>query len=260
MKVEYKLLRLIADPFRGDKFTVGALLQDEQGVRFVQANTLPGAECLGSARTKRALDFVVSETSKSNEDWWTKLPVTITRFVEHSETRTLNVANPERFIRENVLPNFEKEVGPSRSPSLLTLGERYFSQFDASRFVKKNFPIQDYYRTSGYQLSTGLHTLGQERLVLIEPIFAERNSLSEDVRSVALRYQSWRLFEQDARTTQLPIELYVTILPGGDAERAAELVEESVGASMDKLFLMDSESDQNAILGRIEEVGASLAS
>lgn len=258
MKVEYKLLRLIADPFRGDRFTVGALLRDSEGVRFIQAPSLPGAECLGSARTKRALDFVVSETSKSNDDWWTKLPVSITRFVEHSDEHTLNVANPETFIREKVLPNYQGDSGRSRSPSRMVLGERYFSNFPSGRYVKKNLPVKDYYMTSGFTLTTGLHTLGADRLILIEPILPSRESVKMDVSAVAQRYQSWRLFEQSGRTLMRPLELYVTILPGEDSALAAEMVEESIGNSMDKLYVLDSGGDLDSFLGRIEEVGASL--
>lgn len=258
MKVEYKLLRMIADPFRGDTFTVGALLRDGDGVRFVQAKTLPGPECLGSAQTRRALDFVISESSKSNDDWWTKLPVSINRFVEHSEEHTLNVQEPLKFIVNEVLPNFEAGAGSSRSPSRILLGERYFSNFHAGQYVKKNLQIKDYYVVSGYTLAAGLHTLGKDRLILIEPILPSREGLKTDISVVAQRYQSWRLFEQSGRTHSRPLELYVTVLPGGDSQQTAEFVEESVGKSMDKLFLMDSTTDLDAFLSRVEDVGASL--
>lgn len=65
MRHSYRIVHFEPNPFNGERFTLGALVRDALGTRFVASEHLPGPACIGSAAAAVAA-FMIAEDLRNS--------------------------------------------------------------------------------------------------------------------------------------------------------------------------------------------------
>lgn len=261
MRFQYRLLQLIPDFRRPDVVTIGALLHTGSSVSFVEAPTLPGAECLGSVQAQRALDHILISINRTGpEDWWEKVPEFVGNQLVLGDSIHADISRPKKWIQAELLPSYKKTGAKiPRRHRRSTLGKRFFQHHGVGGFVETRFNLKSLYFTPGSVFpSFSLASMGEDRSLVIEPLKFGRKSYGSDVKQVANDFQSAKFIQQTHKDSfgQKPLETMTLLLPGVTDE-ARELAENSVGESSDYLIDTRFEGDRALAVELVRSIGES---
>ena len=258
MKSRYRLIQFVPDHFNGNRYSVGAVVDDGDGVRVVIAEHIPGAECLGSDTSFMLLRHNLDDLRGLRS--FERLPMSIGPHFELTDPKQIDVADvdPVEWLRADILPRplEKKSKARKRGPNRSTIGKEYLGQFGVGDYIESFDPRRDLPMLNGTTdvfPSISQSVSGQVELVLMEPIAPKLKSVTRHVKSVTINFSASRQFLKDVKT---PVEMYAYIMPGGQRSEREE-IRAHLEQGAHRVFDMVSMSQREELVGRIDEVGAS---
>lgn len=260
MNGQYRLIHFVPDHFNGTRYAIGGLIATEDGVRVALARLIPGAECLGDDASfmllRHNLDLLRQLRS------FDELPMTFGPHIVLDSPRKLEraVVDPVAWLQDEILPR--PLPGPSqarkRGRTRTTIGRDFLQQYVQGDLIR-SFQVQrDLPMLNGSAKifpSISQSVVGQDELILMEPIAPELKNTMEHVKTIAHHFAASR-FILEKENISVGVNLLAYITPDSTSEQREEITE-YLSLSAHKVYDMDSARERREFIRRINEVGSS---
>jgi hypothetical protein len=267
MSAEFRVIHFISDPFLGARIPVAALLrEDDDVVRLIRAQHLPGAECLGGAEYSAALRMVLECLDSSPT--FDQLPLTVGPLAIMAEPVRVPdaIRDPVKWLQQ-VLPTTPKtEQGREREANRSTVGYKFFQSWQINHYVQKHFRMSAHWQSLSVRKSAVTPSAastdsishwveGTKKVLLMEPLIPSRRSFSNDVHEVAQNFSAYRFHLSELRPEK-DVLLVAYVLPYANQERREEAFISLKKVAHRVIDLSNKESERNFVQ-QVESVGKS---
>jgi hypothetical protein len=241
VKSSYRIVLFSPDPFTEARLPVGALVQEAKGWRLVTATALPDERNLGGPKSAELLRRILRELAKAPTPGPSLGP-----HVVLGEARQVPeaVIDPRSWVRDSVLPSpSPRERGPIRDVE----GLRYLREHGLAPLVRRNFDPETQWSGKAAERATGLKPVSQyvehgRSLLLLEPLTARRARAVDDALDVSATLMAYRWALHRHRFDGLDLSLVTYVVPGGDPELRAEMLDR---LDRDAYEVFDTELDED---------------
>lgn len=263
MKAQYRLINFVPDPFHGNRYSVGAVVRDEQGIQVAMAKFIPQAECLGSDQSFMLLrqNLGMLRQLRSFEE----MPLSFGPHFVMGKPQVVDstVRDVVAWLRDEVLPQplGKKSTARKRGPNRSTMGRRYLSQFGVSDYIRpfkatRELPVLN--GTASIFPSFSQAVSSKEELFFLEPIALSLKSVEEHAKEVTRDFSASRDLLRHKNVGK-EIRRYAYLLPDGNLDLRQEL-KEMLALGADEVVDTMSLAERESFVKQIDRVGSRGAS
>lgn len=242
MNRRYRLVHFHADPFLGARFPIGALVETDAGLRFVESPRLPSEECLRSNENVALLQFVLRALREAHEFEMDSLGPSVTLAKPYQLPEGERA--PERWVEATLgggtrsqgdLMLFEQTVH-SRAPSRSNFGRRFLEQHEVAQFVRDTFTpgqsVEGVLDTAVGLEPITQYVVGDGALMLLEPIVPGRPNLARELTEINTRLRAYRAALAEMKKPGWSVDLIAFVLHGSKELRDRAMMQLSSNASV----------------------------
>ena len=257
--MKFRIVYFTPDPFRGDRFAIGAVVGDGASAKFHRAGHVPGPECLGGRDSWITLQMALDTLTGID-----RLDVergTASQLVSLSDAREApsNVDAAEwvdSTFLHRTRDTRDERSGTAHQEPRSQYGVRFFEQWKVMRYVKNRFDLGDF-----MNLPAGMPPVahkpthwvkGRDTVLLMEPVVGTRPSLAADLKLISSSMLAqMKLFEL-AKVKAKP-EMIAYVFSNGYRGALAETREalNKVGLVVD----VESKKERDVFIKHIQDVG-----
>jgi hypothetical protein len=258
MKIEFRLVHFVPDPFSGARIPVGALVKTASGTEVVIPEEVPGQKCLhaGAAAILRDL---LNDLRQLNT--FPQSVGTLSQHLVQSELKSLEIdVSVKEWFERAFFPvtNPRAKDHPSQ-PRRSTEGKLFLKQYGVDSLVQSTFRPNDYWTGSGHSAAfKSLKPISQyvgtadTELLLMEPLVPHRASFKDDVRDVNTQFAAYRFYMDETQSRAASLVVY--ILPNED-QKQRDYAIEALSDSAHLVVDASKEAQRKDFIERIRSIG-----
>lgn len=263
--MKFRIVYFTPDPFRGDRFAVGAMVRDGRGMRFRRAAQIPGPECLGSRQSWATLQMVLDNVG-ALDSLEEIAPGYASQLVSFSPPKEIpaGVEDPDDWVERVFLtrsgPAAPRATRPQRERRDV-YGRRLFEHWQVDRYVRNRFDFSALVPRSVEAVEVSHHpthwVLGREKVLLMEPLIGTRPSFDADLKDVAQSFLAQqRLFQIDAAEAPYAPEYLAYVFSNGYRGAVSE-AKQALHRAQVNVVDVEDQRDCARLIQRVRDVGSS---
>lgn len=265
MSATFRFVYYSENPFVGARIPIGSIVREADGrLRVAKVDALPSVECLGSRSAAVGLRRLIDQLDGIHV--FDALPPVFGPYTVLGEERAVpfGVEDAVSWVQRLLARPAPDPKQPKfvRGVQRASLGYRFFETWQVARHVHKTFnPRHDWPdRLASLKQIAGLpsitHWVGSSnRLLLMEPVIAERPQFDNDVKEIATRFLAYRYaLGKMAETAEDTVgRLYAYLPAGGSPARRAE-AKEVLADAAHEVFDTEIADERDGLLRKIRVV------